>query len=137
MASITVEAKIEVSAERAWATLRDVGAADRAFPGVLVACRLEGDVRTVTFANGAVVRERIVDIDEARRRIAYAVIEGRFSHHSASMQIIAEGPDRGRFVWVSDFLPDEAEPLVRGLIEQGTEAFRHAVESATQGVFVR
>lgn len=120
MASITVEATIEGSAEAAWAALRDVGAADRAFPGVLIASRLDGDVRTVTFGNGAVVRERIVDIDETRRRIAYAVIAGRFSHHSASMQIVAEGPHRSRFIWVSDFLPDDVAPLVRALVEQGT-----------------
>ena len=130
MASVIIEATLKASVGKAWAMLRDVAAADRAFPGVLVSSRLEGDVRTVTFGNGTVVRERIVDVDEARRRIAYAVIEGRFSHHSASMQIIAEGPDRSRFVWVSDFLPDDAGPIVRALAEQGAEAFRHAVEAA-------
>jgi carbon monoxide dehydrogenase subunit G len=129
MASITIEARIEAGAEQAWAMLRDVGAADRAFPGVVAASRLEGDVRTVTFGNGAVVRERIVDIDEARRRLAYAVIDGRFSQHSASMRIISEGANRSRFVWISDFLPSDAEAMVRALVEQGTEAFRQAAEA--------
>ena len=43
---------------------------------------------TVTFANGMVVRERIVDIDQQRRRLCYAVLGDMFEHHSASMQIL-------------------------------------------------
>jgi hypothetical protein len=31
-------------------------------------------------------------------------------------------------VWISDFLPDETEPLVRGLVDQGAAAFKTAVE---------
>jgi hypothetical protein len=46
---------------KVWASVRDVGAlSTRLAPGFVVDTRLEGDVRTVTFANGAVVRERIV-----------------------------------------------------------------------------
>jgi hypothetical protein len=127
MATVTSEAILPAGAERAWALLRRVEAADTAFPGVLTGCRLDGDVRTVTFANGMVVRERIVTIDEAQCRIAYSVIEGRFSHHNASMQIIPDGAGRSRFVWVSDFLPDDLETVVRPLVEQGTEAFRRTV----------
>jgi hypothetical protein len=130
MATVTSEATLLVSAECAWALLRRVGAADEAFPGILTGCRLDDDVRTVTFANGMVVRERIVSIDEARRRVAYAVIEGRFSHHNASMQIIPDGPDRSRFVWISDFLPDDHQDMVRPLVEQGTSAFLRALQTS-------
>ena len=128
MASVASEARLAVSADEAWALLRNPGAAAQAFPGVLTDSRLEGDVRTVRFASGFEVRERIIDIDEARRRIAYSVIEGRFSHHSASMQIVPDGPAQCRFLWFSDFLPNDAEPLVRGLVEQGTAAFKRALE---------
>jgi hypothetical protein len=126
MASVNSEAQLEVGADQAWALLRDPGAAEKAFPGVLTACRLDGDVRTVTFASGVVVKERILDIDETRRRVAYAVIEGRFSHHGASLQIISNGAHRSGLVWTSDFLPNDLEPMVRGLVQQGTEAFRRA-----------
>jgi polyketide cyclase/dehydrase/lipid transport protein len=123
MATITSEVTLPTGAEQAWALLRAVDTADKAFPGVLTACRLDGDVRTVTFTNGMIVRERIVTIDDTRRRVAYAVIEGRFRHYHASMQVIPDGPDRSRFVWVSDFLPGELELVVRPLVEQGTAAF--------------
>jgi carbon monoxide dehydrogenase subunit G len=91
MASIIKAIELEAPAQAAWAMLRDVGAADKAFPGVLTDSRLDSDVRTVTFSNGAVIKERIVDVDEAARRVAYAVIEGRFSHHNASMQVLDRG----------------------------------------------
>ena len=128
MASVIKAIELSVPADAAWAMLRDVGAADKAFPGVLTASRLEGGVRVVNFANGMEVRERIVNIDDAGRRVAYGVIEGRFSHHHASMQILAEGENQSRFVWISDFLPEEAEPLVRGLVDQGAAALKSVLE---------
>ncbi len=127
--SIIKDVSLDVAPETAWAALRDPGTAHKAFPGVLTACRLDGDVRTVTFAGGLVVRELIVDVDDARRRIAYAAIEGRFRHHHASMQVVARGDSRSSLVWVSDFLPNEHEALVRGLVEQGSEAFRRTLEA--------
>lgn len=124
MASIIKEIELDISPEAAWAMLREVGAADKAFRPVLTASRLDGQVRTVTFANGMVVKEQIVDVDEARRRVAYAVIEGAFSHHSASMQVIDRGAGRCCVLWISDLLPNEAAPTVRDLVEQGSAALR-------------
>lgn len=128
MASITLETPIAADAASAWALLRRTDRAQDAFPGVLSACEQEGDLRTVTFAGGMVARERIVDVDEARRRIAYGVVEGRFTFHSASMQIVEDGEGRSRLVWTSDFLPAEAAAVVGPLMERGAEAFRAVME---------
>jgi hypothetical protein len=130
MATVMVETTLRANADRAWAMLRDPGAAHRAFPGVLLESKLEDGIRTVTFADGNKIQEQIVETDDERRRIAYAVINGRFSHHSASMQIVPNGPDRSRFLWVSDFLPNEFAPLVRGLMQKGADAFQQTVERA-------
>lgn len=130
MGTIITETILHGSADAAWAMLRDIGAAVRAFPGALVASEAERDIRTVTFASGNVVRERIVSIDEARRRIAYTVIEGRFQHHSASMQVVPHETKNCRFVWTTDFLPDEAGPLLNDLIAQGSAAFQRVMEEA-------
>lgn len=127
MASIIKEVELPTRPDVAWAMLRDVGAADKAFPGVLVSSCLEDGVRTVNFANGMKARERIINIDDDHRRSAYSVIEGRFSHHHASMQILPGTEGGSRFLWISDFLPDEAEPLVRGLVDQGAAAFQQAL----------
>jgi carbon monoxide dehydrogenase subunit G len=128
MASINKEISLAVDADRAWALLRDPGAVHRAFPGVVAETAVEGDLRVVTFANGMVVRERIVDVDDARRRVAYSVIEGGFQHHHASMHIVAEGAGRSRLVWTSDFLPGERAAHMLPLIDAGAEAFQRAAE---------
>ena len=129
MASVIKDMEISVPAEAAWAMLREVGAADKAFPGVLTDCRFDGDVRTVDFANGMQAKERIIDLDDANRRYAYSVIEGRFSHHHASMQIIDAGEGNSRFLWISDFLPGDVAPLVSSLVDQGSAAFKRVLEA--------
>jgi hypothetical protein len=128
MASIHKEALIAAPADEVWAALRDVGNAHRLFRGVLVDAHLEGDSRIVTFADGAVVRERIVSIDDGRRRVAYAAVRDGVLHHSASMQVFAEGQGSSRFVWISDLLPDTLAASFGPLIDQGTAAMKRTLE---------
>jgi hypothetical protein len=131
MASIHKELPLAVSADRAWAALRLVGEAHKLFAGVLVDGHLDGDLRTVKFANGMVVRERIIDVDEARRRVVYAVVEGTpLTHHNASMQVLDEGPGQCRFIWISDFLPAEFAETMAPMVEQGAQALKKNLETA-------
>lgn len=132
MASIRKEILIEAAVEDVWAAVRDVGAVhQRLAPGFVVDTRLDGDARVVTFANGAVVRELLVDIDDEARRVAYAAVGGRAAHHNASMQIFAEGEGRSRLVWITDVLPNEVAGAIGGLIEQGADAMKRTLESRT------
>ncbi|MBD0272822.1 MAG: SRPBCC family protein [Acetobacteraceae bacterium] len=128
MASIHKEVPIAAPAEEVWAALREVANVHRLFPGVLVDARLEGNTRVVSFANGLVVRERIIAVDEERRRVAYAVLRDGLVHHSASMQVFAEGRVGSRFVWISDFLPDDLAASFGPLIDQGAAALKRALE---------
>jgi uncharacterized protein YndB with AHSA1/START domain len=130
MASIHKEVLLDVPVERVWAALRDVGNAHHLFAGVLTDAKLDGDVRTVTFANGMVARERIIDVDEQRRRVAYAAQGSPFEHHSASMQVFAEREGRTRFVWISDFLPADVAPKVAPLIDAGCAALERNLARA-------
>lgn len=127
MTSIYRELVLDTDATHAWNALRDPVDVARAFAGVLVDCTLDGDVRTVTFANGNVIEERIVAIDESRMRIAYTILGGRFEHQHASMQILSEGVGRCRFVWQSDFLPDTRREVVERLMDAGCDAFARNV----------
>ena len=132
MASIHHEIDIEVSADEAWRALRQMGLAHRLFAGVLIDGRIDGDVRTVTFANGLVTRERIIDVDDERRRVAYSVIEGTpMSHHNASMEIVEAGPGSCRFIWVADFLPEDFGPTMLPLMEAGAEAMKKVLETGS------
>lgn len=122
MASITKDIPLAVDADTAWAAIRDVGRPHLVFAGVLTDARLEGDDRVVTFANGMVVRERIVDLDDTNRRLAYTVVDGPFTHHHATFTVTAEPDGTSRLTWVSDLLPDEVAPVVEELMDQGAVA---------------
>jgi hypothetical protein len=129
MASIHKEMAIEVSPEQAWAALRRVGDAHRLFAPVLTNAQLDDDVRTVRFANGMVLQERILDIDDERRRVAYTALNGPgMTYHHASMQVVAAGPGRCVFVWITDFLPRQMSDTLTPLIEQGTKALKSNLE---------
>ena len=129
MASIRKEIQIDVPAAAVWAALEDVGALHtRLVAGFVTDCRLEGNARIVTFASGLVAKELIVDVDAAQRRVAWSAVGGRLSHHNASAQVFDEGPTRCRVVWIADLLPDEMEPAISGMVEQGIAAMKRTLE---------
>ena len=128
-ASIYKELLLETSADTAWAALRQAGEARALFAPVLVDSRVAGDIRTVRFANGSIVEERIITIDDERRRIVYAAEKGTpMTHHHASMQVIPEGGGRCRFVWITDLLPDSAASSISQLIDGGAQALKANLE---------
>lgn len=129
MATIYKEILIDAAPDDVWSAVRDVGAVHRRLaPGFVTDVRLEGDARIVTFANGMVVREVLLGIDEAHRRFAYAATGGRSGHHSASFQVLAEGPARTRLVWITDMLPEEMAGAVREMVEQGSAVIKRTLE---------
>ena len=133
MATVFKEVNINASAEVVWAAVRDVGAVhERLVPGFVTAVQLEPGARVVTFANGMIVRELIVDIDEEKRRFAYAAVGGRTTHHNASIQVLARGEERCSLVWTTDLLPDEMEAPIAGMMDQGVEIMKRTLESVTQ-----
>ena len=69
MATICKEATFARDAAFVWDAIRDVGAIHRRLvQGFVVDCRLEGDSRYITFANGMTMREIIVSVDDRTRR---------------------------------------------------------------------
>ena len=126
MATIQEEFEVPAPAEQVWAVLREFGAVDRLAPGFVTACTLEeeGAVRAITFANGMQARERLVTRDDAARRIVYSASGGRTSHHNAAAQVIALGPERCRFVWTTDLLPDALAPAIAQMMAAGTRAMQ-------------
>ena len=130
MASIRRETSIDARPEDVWSALRDVGAIHRRLaPGFVVNVELEEGARVVTFGNGMVARELIVDIDEDQRRLAWSVVGSQMTHHNASAQVFKEGEHRTRFVWIADLLPHELAPTIAGMIEQGLAVIKQTLET--------
>ena len=129
MASIRREIHITARPEDVWDAVRDVGNIHkRVCPGFLSDCRMDGpDARIVTFGNGLVVKELILDIDDSQRRVAWSAQSERMTHHNASLQILPE--DGGcRAVWIADLLPNAVAPAIAGMIDAGMAAMKKTLD---------
>src|SRR3954468_12315365 len=131
MASIHNDIPLPAPAHDVWDAVRDFGALHRRLaPGFVTACTLDGDTRIVTFANGSGAREVMVDWDEARQRLVYAINNERLKDYSASVQVIAEGEARCRLVWIIDMLPNELASYVQGQTTEAVTAIHKAFPRA-------
>jgi len=123
MASIHKDIPVDASPEAVWDAVRDFGAVHtRLAPGFVIDARLDGEARIVTFANGHVARELLVDCDDARRRLAYAIANERVSHYNASVQVLAEGGTRSRLIWTVDVLPNAIAAYIDAQMDLGARA---------------
>ncbi len=129
MASIHREISIAAPPDRVWDALRDLGAIHtRLARGFVTDVKLEPGARMVTFANGMVIRELIVDVDERTRRVVWSATGGRLMHHNASAQVFAVDDQNTRFVWIADLLPHEAASGMAEMIDLGIRAIKQTLE---------
>ena len=144
MASIRKEMVTRASPADVWAAIRDVGALHtRLVPGFVVNTTLEPGARIVTFGNGMVVRELIVDLDDAARRFVWAAEGGTLTHHNGSVQVFAPGDippgdsppgdTQTKVVWIADFLPNDAAPAMNGAMAAGMDVMRATLDKLASG----
>ena len=128
MASLRRDIPLDARPDDVWDAVRDFGALHtRLVPGFVVDTKLEGDARIVTFGNGTVARELLVDCDDARRRLVYAIVSERVKHYSASVQVRADGDARTRLIWTIDVLPNEIASYIDGQMDQAVLAMQKAL----------
>ena|SRR5947209_5012773 len=131
MATIRKEIHIDAEPGEVWDALRDWGALHtRLVPGFVVDLELDQGDRVITFFTGAVVRERLVGIEEDERRLAWSILDGPYMHHNASAQVF-DGEGAGtRFVWIADVLPHDVVARTSGLMDRGTTTIKQTLEAA-------
>lgn len=128
MASIHKEMILTASADAVWDAVRDYGAVHtRLAPGFVIDTTMDDNARIVTFANGVTAREVLVDCDDTRRRLVYAIANERIKHYNASVQVADEG-DSTRFVWIIDLLPNDIAPYISAQMELGIAAMKKKLE---------
>lgn len=135
MASIHRDIFIAADPAAIWDAARDVGRLhDRLVPGFVAATEMlagEGaPVRRVTFSSGAVVDERIVSIDDARRRLVWTVTA--FDHHNGVLEV-ADAPGGARVVWTADLLPDALADQVAPMMAEGLALMKAHIEDQRGG----
>jgi len=129
MATIIREIEIGRSKEFVWDAIRDVGAIHkRLVPGFVIDCKLEGDWRTVTFANGMIVRELIVSVDDNICRHSWGARNELLSHYNASIQVFSIDNSKCRVVWIADLMPNSVAGSIADMINQGLQTMKHTLE---------
>ncbi len=132
MATIRKEITVKATVEQAWDAMRDVGALHtRLVPGFVVDTKMEPGLRVVTFANGRVVRERIVTIDDDARRLVWSATGDLLAHHNASAQVLQAPDGRSRIIWIADLLPDSVAGAVEQMMDNGMTAMQTALDALT------
>jgi carbon monoxide dehydrogenase subunit G len=130
MAYIRKEISIDASPEAVWDALRDWGALhERLVPGFVVDTNLDGEDRIVTFFEGTVLRERLIDLDDDSRRLSWSIVDGPYAHHNAAAQVFAEGEQGAKFVWAADLLPNELASRTGEMMQRGTEVVKQTLET--------
>ena len=128
MASIRKEITTHVRPEFVWDAIRDIGALHtRLVPGFVVDTQLEPGARVVTFGNGMIIREPIIDMNDTERRLVWSAEGGQLQHYNASVQVLPDGSG-SRVVWIADFLPHAAADTVGAMMEQGMGAMKQTLD---------
>lgn len=133
MASIYKEFVVNASPEFVWQAIKAVGDVHvRLAHGFVTNTRLEGDTRTVTFANGYSVQEQIVTVDDVTCRLVYRSVGGKASHHNAFFQVFPIPDGKSRVLWVTDLLPDEMRASIEHMVALGSSAIQQTLERSFQ-----
>jgi carbon monoxide dehydrogenase subunit G len=99
---------------------------------------LDGDLRTVTMANGAVLTERLVDRDDGARTYSYVVRSGipGLTSHRATIGV-EEAAGGSRVLWrqtaTSEVEGYDIEARLSAVMSAGLEALRDRLEGRAAG----
>lgn len=132
MPTIHLETMIDAPPARVWDAARDVAALhDRLVPGFVAATEMLVDAATptrrVTFVNGVVADERIVSIDDERRRLVWSIAAAE--HHNGALQVFDAG-DGTRVTWTADLLPEALVERFAPMMAAGLAAMKSHFEGA-------
>jgi hypothetical protein len=130
MTSVAVEVLTEASPTDVWDAIRDIGALHtRLVPGFVVATERVPGGRRVTFANGMVVTEPIVSLNDDLRRLVWTAQGGPpgLTHYNGAVQVFPREVGGSRVVWMADVLPDEAAAPMGTMMSEGAAAMNTAL----------
>jgi len=130
MPAIHHQILIRRTPQAVWDAVRDVAALhSRLVPGFVSKTELLPDAaaptRRVTFANGVVADEVIVDNDDERRRLAWT-IKG-VEHHNGVMTVL-DAEEDALVIWTADILPAELAARFSPMMAAGLTAMKSHLE---------
>jgi hypothetical protein len=130
MGSIRKNLELDATPEAVWDAVRDFGAVHtRLARGFAVDTELDGQDRIVTFGNGMVQREPLVDLDDDARRLVYSAVDSPIgaTHYNGCVEVSAGSERASRVMWRIDFLPNEIAAGLDAAMELGAQAMRRTL----------
>jgi len=124
---------VTAPADKVWATIAAGGGVHQWFGSVITACELKGSgagaERFCTMSNGAALKERILEVDEAARRFRYAIEEHPLPAKDviATIEVADLGDGKARITWGAEYSAEDAhadlvDQTLSGLYAQGIQA---------------
>ena len=90
--------------------------------------------RLITLADGAIVDERLVELDDAKRSQTYTILESPIplTNYFATISVQPEGAG-SRITWSANYDPNPGQDatcveIVSGIFESGLEALKQQLE---------
>lgn len=120
---------ISADADAIWATIAKGSDVHHWFGSVIVACSLDGTDRACTMADGAELKERILEVDSDARRFRYAIDEHPLPATNVIATITVNVPAEGKttITWGADY---DAAPEHAGLMRETlTGLYAQAIKS--------
>ncbi len=132
MPAIHHEIIVHASPDKVWDAVRQVDALHtRLAPGFVADTQMVANAKTptrrVTFANGTVLDEVIVDNDDERRRLCWSIKS--VEHHNGVMTVSDAG-EHARVTWTADVLPADLAAQFSPLMAAGLATMKEHLEGA-------
>lgn len=124
LTKVAIAKKLAIPSDKAWEAIGKIGRLDVWFP-TIATCRVEGDGigahRYMTLNRGGDITDRIVEIDQARRRLTYQRVRSPFpvSSYKGTVEVFESFDSRAIVVWTVDF---ESEPKDSASVAEALQA---------------
>lgn len=135
MQRFAVEVEVAVPPERAWEVVGDPTAVPRWYPQY-TGSTIEGDMRTLTRADGVVIHERVLHRDDPGMSYSYSVVDGLpLAEHRAGFEVHPSG-DGSRVRWWTEVAHEDPsidmEARLRDRQREALEGLRRLLEDAAE-----
>lgn len=141
MTQVSCKTTVCAPVDAIWQMISDFGAAGQYVAGV-ADCTVEGEGigarRTLTYADGSTIVERLETRDAATLRLSYALLtDAPFRNCLTTMALRDLGPRQAELTWSATFQADglpesEALALLEVALEENSLALKQFVEAGRQ-----
>jgi hypothetical protein len=131
LATVNVTKIVDAPVEKVWSAIRSIGGLDRWFP-IIESCQVDGQgvgaIRILGLVGGGEMRDKIVEIADAERRLRYERFELPFPVENYRGMVEARGraDHRSEIVWGIQFevaaeKRSELVSLIEGAVSDGID----------------